>query len=560
MPDFNAIEAEFKKLKKIISDTVTFFKRSVNGQFAKTKRVPTESVKGFKVFQTARKTSLTRIATFAKGIPQLNNFEKEIEVMLSRISYEDNDIQLLSTPNLTTEQITYRLQNLESLLIEDQKNTKEAGYLLDLVRYLKFFDINEFFIKDATISAAPCTLYQHKSAAPQKGVLIVPGFSEVRQNYQGMALILAKQGYRVIVTDLPSQGTNASKGAFYSLGLAAEWISGITRYFRASGIQRVGVVGHSFGAYSILFAAGGYSLDAERNLFIYYDRYQRTAKEMISFYEKLQNSKRDFTRQEVDTISQNAVKFEAELELAYNNLMGTIEISIRRQQTMTQGRIDVIVALAPPMTVQYAIKDMATMLKLMKFRAIPSRIVGGVTNILDRIALSDRNIDPKSGAWMKKMDTEFMAHAVAIPQSPVKIGPIAIYDKKAFAEYLLKMKDPHDYFSLMHYFSQTDKVLGRLPSELIASFVRNHFQRIPKLFIYGAKDHFLRGLSGDQIEGVYMMCGNAEQKKGNTEIKRYEDRGHALAKGRSDKIDMMTVVGTSGDTTNDIASFLNHHL
>ncbi|TAL57367.1 MAG: hypothetical protein EPN86_02220 [Nanoarchaeota archaeon] len=567
MLDFDKVEEEFKKLKTIINDTIAFLRTNVNGKFSATQQLTAMTLNGIKNFQYSRKTSLNKIARLVKGVRELDKFEKEIELLISRVSAEDNDIAFLSygISHLTigVEQVTSHLLNLEKRLLQDQQNINEASYLLDLNRYLKFLDLNDFFIKDAVINSAPCTMYQLKTAtAPQKGAIVVPGFGEVRQNYQALALSIAKDGLRVVTMDLPSQGKDAKEDAVYSLGLASEWIAGIARYFRTSGIQKVGAVGHSFGAYSILFAAGGYSMYAERNIFIYYERYQDAASKMVSYFEGLQKVKSDhtFTEKELKTIEYNAVKFEAELKFNFDSLISTIEFSISRQQTTGQGRIDVIVALAPPASVRHATKPGEGITKMMGSPFVPKRVVKGFARLIDMWGESDRNVDPRAGQGFKKMKTEFMIRPSVVPKGPIRLGGIAIYDKKAFAQYILNVKDPNDYFSLIHYFSQPDKVLGRPPSPFLTEFVNSYYQRIPKLFIYGTKDHNMRGLSPAQIEPVYLMCGNAEEKKGTTEIKRYEGRGHGITKGRDDKNDMNTVMGASGDTTNDIISFLNHHL
>ncbi|MEK6967945.1 MAG: alpha/beta fold hydrolase [Nanoarchaeota archaeon] len=562
MPDFNRIEAEFKKLKTIINDTVLFFRTSVNGMYSKNKRFPAGAINSIKKFQQSKKTSLNKIAQFAKENPQLGKFENEILVIINRINFEDNNIQMFSNPNSTVEQVTSTLLNYEKLILQDQKNITDAAYLLEMYRYMKFFDVNEFFIKDVTIGSAPCTLYQHKSvASPQKGIITVCGFGEARQYYKGMAMVLAKQGYKVASMDVPSQGSNATADIQYSLGLAAEWLQNIVRSFRASGIQKIGVIGHSYGAFTCLFAAGGYSLTAERDTYIYYDRYKKTAAEMVSYYGKLQKYTRDFTQPELNNILQNAEKFDRELESAYSGLIRTLETSIQRQQTTGAARIDAVISLSAPQSAQRARRDVEWLLKVMKNKFTPKKLVQIITGFANNMTISrDRSMFPGRGFGMK-MKSEIRIPKVPLSKNAIHIaGPTVVFDKKTFAEYMLKMKDPNDYFTLMNYFSKTDKVLGRPPSELISTFVRNHLQKIPKLFIYGTIDPLLQDLGKDEIEGVYLMCANAEKKRGNTEIKRYEDRGHGLIKGTDNSNEWATPVATSGDTINDIVSFFNKHL
>ncbi|MEK6967946.1 MAG: alpha/beta fold hydrolase [Nanoarchaeota archaeon] len=551
MQGFGKLESDIKSLVELTKATHNLFKgvpaqvNKNNGLNAKTREEIT------KLFRDQR-SYLLSISNEAKSNPNLRLLEQQAITMLARIEEEQRHLNYVLNDQIGQQTKLASVQALIQLFGKDFQESQQLKRLLDLVRFTKYLDPNEFIIQEnlQTFSIA-CSYYQRKDKIPRKGVIIIPGFSEHRLGYRGLALMIANEGYAVMTMDLPSQGGSVNSAIGYSIGLAAEWVAYVAQRMRYQyKVDRIGVVGHSHGAFSALFAAGGYSEKVEHDIFEFARRYQEADAELGMTLSKTLTMTDE---QKIQTIIKNR-------EIAYEGIKSLLVESIKRLHfnegsTQYPGKIDAIVALGPPPSTQYAIKDMKFLLAVMKNKRVPYQVVRLATNLIKKAHDADRSLDGK----FKKMHTEFdVGNGPAMPKGVASVLSTAVYDKKAFAEYLMNMKNPYDYFNLLRFFSQDDK--GAARSQLISYFVRKYLQTIPKLFIYGGKDQFQKGLSAEQVEGVYTICANAASKSGNLNIIRYDDMTHGLSDGRDPGNDGRTIVGASGAVTNDIISFLNHHL
>ena len=100
------------------------------------------------------------------------------------------------------------------------------------------------------------TVYGKKGVPAIKGLVVIHGMWSTREELDFFNKRLADQGYYVYAINLPGHGEDLSN---FDIALASEYVSTAVQVLRLSGIKKVGVIGHSAGAVSALFAVCGYN-------------------------------------------------------------------------------------------------------------------------------------------------------------------------------------------------------------------------------------------------------------------------------------------------------------
>ena len=350
------------------------------------------------------------------------------------------------------------------------------------------------------------------------------------------------------------------------MGVDWEWIATTIKRMRAQfGLKKVGVLGHSHGAYASLFAAGGYSKQLENDIYVIFERFSQTFAEFMKWYK---DNEKLYTQPQASPIFQN---YQRILDEEYKAIIKAMLDSIRRTRfnegaSEFPGKIDAIIALSPPRSTQYAFKTsgLRGLLDLAKSKMVPYQAVRaamGFSNYM--VTKQDRNTDPAAAGiskYLKKMNTDLKMEVTEPDwKGTAHIMSLAIYDKSALVDYLIKMKNPYDYFNILNFFNDEAKKSSDQKYQFISHFVKK-IQEIPKLFIYGGKDGFLKGLSQEEIEGVYTICANAEEKTGNLTIERHPELAHHLMQGRRAGNDLNTMIMSSPAVMGQVTNFFKHHL
>ena len=291
--------------------------------------------------------------------------------------------------------------------------------------------------------------FKKGTIAFRAGIVVAHGFFITRKRIELFAKKLADLGYVVFTFDIPGHG-EAKEG--FNFGLLSEWILESAGYLRTNfGVERVGVIGHSTGGSGALFASCYYNRELETKLF-------------------------DFLQESVILLKRFGLEgkkefYEQFLQI-YQKVKDLIADSLKKSR-FNYGRIDCIVCLSPPHTLQ----SVSTPLGLFTIRGIISAVKA-----------------------VKKM----------YPSFEIKnLKAFHIDDTMEFANYLKNVKNPTDYINLINFFS--DKKSTDQKQTLIRYYRDNFIRKIPKLLIYGTGDILLRLWTPwrrRQLEEAYMLGGN----------------------------------------------------
>jgi len=347
------------------------------------------------------------------------------------------------------------------------------------------------------------TVFAPKEGIPSRGVILVPGISGFRHAFDFLSTLLVKHGYFVLAIDLPSHFKNPNK---LTLGLAAETITEAVGILRIQfKMKHVGVVSHSLGAVSALFANAGYNSGLEKTIYQYWSEIETYIHNYGRLIEKHNHELKELT----GIISQ--------IDDTYTKMKKVILESLK-YKISSKSVPDCHIFLAPEPNAKGAVPGMG-ILKKLKFPAL---------KMITRKLFHAPNVKN----WAKECGDPNLKPTI----DDDKIGwqffqTNEIYD---FLDYFLDMKEPGDYLTLVNAIAKFKHQKGKI--NFFEYYLKKHIRDVPKLFMYGKWDITVNGLFGvpiipgmsGKLHSFYADMGNARTIRGNYSHVFNEDKYAAM--------------------------------
>lgn len=423
---------------------------------------------------------------------------------------------------------------------------KSLNYGIDVLAKSKASEEADFRNKDRNIVVqnAPIgdmkglLIYDKSKPKPTRAVVILHGVFQSKETWVTLGKRLASLDFWVYTLDLTSHGESREK---IHLGRNCEHVQTAVRYFRANGIRNVGVIGHSLGGISALFAICGYNVQVEKWFFQLETKIQELLDKSL---EELQNNR-------VYTINERNWDMSKELSKYYRGLKRVVLKGMKTMYTgnNSTGKIDAVVLLGTPISIQFVFPPVAARFlknRSKKFHKRLGKLVNYYFNYKYRKQEGPNALQYK---WVSKGNEVQMMSAVFED----------IYYTYNYAE---TVKNPFDYMSFLNYICDSDK--SKMIDNKFFIYYRNIIKNVPKLFMYGLKDQWLKPLKKTNmpdLEKHYEDFSSEKLDEFGKRIKkvvvRHPDIIHALnEEGKHWQFEG----GTLPDITYQIVTFLNQFL
>lgn len=187
-------------------------------------------------------------------------------------------------------------------------------------------------------------IYNQNKPKPNRAVILMHGVFQSKETLLTFGKKLASLDFWVYSIDMTSHGESREK---INLGRNCEYIQIAVRWFRLNGIKNVGVIGHSLGAVTTLFALCGYNVKVENEFYTLVTKIMQRLKIIIETINKNVVSEHDRAIHE-------AIKLSEE----YKDLKKLV-VNAMRSVYEGQSKINVAVLLAAPLTVQFVFPPLA---------------------------------------------------------------------------------------------------------------------------------------------------------------------------------------------------------
>src|SRR3989338_5667657 len=276
----------------------------------------------------------------------------------------------------------------------------------------------------------------------------------------------------------------------------SDYIYECIRFVRLKGTIEVGVVGHSIGAIAALFALGGYNGQLENYIIKVATKYIEKLKSSLS---KIANNdiiakeKNKFEQVEINEILELFGDLEEE-KRAYDDFKQQILEALkttRFSNLKIAGKIDAVVLLAPPESVQAARTFPPFAYKVTpEIAQVSFNLLQNLDRLLDNLFKKQIVIDYK------------LPPAIRSNLEKIRLGALEIKksDYQDFLKYLKESVNPFDFTSLLDYFSKYP---------FVKYYNYKYIKSTPKLFQYGTKDYILGpAIKEGTLESAYnIMMG-----------------------------------------------------
>jgi len=145
---------------------------------------------------------------------------------------------------------------------------KSLNYGIDVLEKSKASEEGDFpniVTQNAPINDMHGILFYDKTKPkPTRAVVLIHGAYQSKETFLTLGKRLASLDFWVYSIDFTSHGESREK---FHLGKSCEYIQTAVRYFKLNGIKNVGVIGHSLGAVTTLFAICGYNVKVENEFY-----------------------------------------------------------------------------------------------------------------------------------------------------------------------------------------------------------------------------------------------------------------------------------------------------
>jgi len=314
-----------------------------------------------------------------------------------------------------------------------------------------------------------------------KGILLLGGNSTSYRQYEPIIYRLVYDGYEVFTVDLPYHGESANVRR--KIGFMSRCVYDAVMLMRNEEIVHIGFVGQSLGAIVGLHALIGYDEALEGYL-------MNTATELLDKMKvKFKKEKRwvNLARH----LERNEKLTEEDVELIrdiirlndmYNDYKENIVQALERTRfnklegkTSAVGLIDAMVILGPPFSIQGA-------------NIVPPKLIG-VPRFVKWCLHILVNLPMYYNTNFKKDLVPYTD--LKLSRKEIVMGFLRIpYSGFArFIKYLLDVPNPFEVMQIINFYATA----GKDGEDVFFKYMRDKFiKRIPKFFIYGEKDEYLK--------------------------------------------------------------------
>src|SRR3989338_5573261 len=365
-----------------------------------------------------------------------------------------------------------------------------------------------------------------------RGIVLVHGAFGTKEGLLtlGKRLATKEQDFLVVSIDLPQHGENR---ALFKFGIACEFIHEAVVYLRSQGMRNVGVVGHSFGAMSTLFAICGYNLKIENEFFDITSRLIKQIENVVRALEGITEKSKELRQSDEHAYEKqysravyHSTLLSKEYKYLKQKLLEGLEYMFRGSGI--SGKIDAAVLLSPPLTSQLFFAPQAAYVfqHLPKLLSRPGArwVTGQITKSFFKKFEKQEGEEVVLPRYINEKDKAQLVGAV-IPD---------LYDT---FHYVGHMKNPYDFMEAIDYFC--DKVMNPDMSTEFFRYYREFIRRTPKLYIYGLEDmDLLKPLWAKAFSFTKTHQAELEdhyKKFGETEIIRIPNVNHMLNKEGKEK-------------------------
>jgi len=335
-----------------------------------------------------------------------------------------------------------------------------------------------------------------------RGIVIMHGVGTVKETFITLGKRLATQNYIVYSIDMTSHGENREN---FNLGRNSEYIRAAVGWLRHIGIKNVGVIGHSAGASSTLFAICGYNTVVENSFYNQATRVGEILNEITSLIDEKLKSKINAEKIFADPL---VVRKLYEFNEEYTKLK---KIILDALKNMFEGRskIDAAVLLSTPATFQ-------SVLKLKGIQFVTKRSKRSLRFLTEAI-----NVGFRLYSFATSGQKSIVYKNVAGKDQKQIMGLI-ISDFDYLIDYATNIKNPHDFIDWINILCEKKNRPDK--TSQFFQYYREFIRRTPKLFIFSLKDQFLKPFQDSnmrELEDHY-------KEMGETEIVRYTNAWHSL--------------------------------
>ncbi len=371
-------------------------------------------------------------------------------------------------------------------------------------------------------------IYNKDKPQPTRAVVLVHAVYKNKETLLTFGKKLAMLDFWVYSIDITSHGESREK---LHLGRSCEYVQIATRWFRLNGIRNVAVIGHSLGAVITLFALCGYNKRVEN---WFYGIMTRLIQRLNYIIEKSEQAKPE---------ERNKVVYEMINQSKEYEVLKEVVVNAMKRMYGGQSRIDAVVLLSAPLTTQFVFPTSVAK----RLKRLPKNVhwlVGkGVTKFLNwKFRRQEGKGTPVFEQVAKKGEVQVLG---------------AVYSDVYYTyNYAQTVKNPYDFIDLIN--SLCDKIQNPENPEQIEFFryYRELIRDVPKLFIYGLADRWLKPLKGNNMPDLEKHYENMSKEK-RREIVRYPDVVHALNKEGKD---LQFESGKLPKLTYKVVTFLNRYL
>lgn len=398
----------------------------------------------------------------ARKLHRINHYVN----FLSKI---DNDLKKSGFQYIT---LTDEIKKLQQL----QKSASEWVYqdtlsMKKLIEYSKRVDYDLQVLKDSEANMfaglAPLEnksigregfkvqiFKKHITGRINRGIVVMHGITTNKETMQILCKRLALQEFVVVNVDMSGHGENTSE---FRVGRNAEYIQDSVQYLRQEeGLEHVGVVAHSAGAVSSLFALCGYNVKIEEE---FYDLVNRILEATCRIDDLSKNNK--------STVEERIKAIRASTKLKELILTSVTDI------TKGNKRIDALALLGMPKEFQMAYSDRAIkwgrLMAKLRLRKITNRVMKHATDWYNEKMQQDR--EGSEVFKFRATDTQ------------TQVRDLIVDDYVKFMEYIQNIKTPFDYIDYVKSLCETEST-----SKFMQYYRDNFIKKPPKLFLYGLKD------------------------------------------------------------------------
>ena len=140
----------------------------------------------------------------------------------------------------------FDIRHLKQIVFVGLRTVLLAGFLMSFSIHQLWsspaLSVRQFVDQGYTVNVV-----ENENSSPGRTALLIHGLGVSRSSMHGLAVVLAQQGYRVLLPDIPGQGPTAHDlKRNYSVDSQADFLA---RLLESRGLSKVDVIGNSMGGH-----------------------------------------------------------------------------------------------------------------------------------------------------------------------------------------------------------------------------------------------------------------------------------------------------------------------